>query len=1808
MRYDIKRGAEIIASQLLLEGTVSEKIMGEEIANITFSHTSKIEFHIGDKITIYGKDYFLSADPSTVKKNTREFQYTMIFFSIKYALSNWNVFFYDNDGLLTIPEFSIMGTASTCLDIVITNANRADSGWAKGVVDDTEVKNITFSDFNCLEAISKIAEEFKLEYWIDSNKSIHFTERKPVSGYSFEYGKAKGLKDITRSVLEGGTLVTRLYVKGSDKNLPKNYRGGQKNLRIDVPCLEKNIDIYGVKEHTETFSDIYPKRVGTVTAVDPADPNRFSDAEIDFDLNAYNEYGTTVLMNGVTAKIIFQTGQLAGYRIELIETGGFNSATKTFYLNPVKDEKDMQVPSELLRPAVGDTYIIEDIMMPEAYVLLAESDVKIKGQEYLDQNSKERFQYASESDMLYFRNQNINIQLGYTVHFKDEDFNLDDDIRVTGLQKNIQNPYDVKFDLSEVTVVSSIVQSYYEQQEQTTTILNSIKYNAELARRNYLFGREFHDKVFDGEDYFNAENIKPLSIETKMLSLGSRLQQFGLPGVNFKLQNNNALQNTGGKIVHQTIDQNAIREWNIASNTVIGISNNFNYIFIKCQKVGSNANFVVTEAQIKVEQDPDFYHFEVGYLSSVLDGYRKIKTTFGFAQLNPAELSIGRISDPTGNNYIDLLPDRIAINAKIEFAGDSPAFQQINDSIKIGGRNLIADTSKMSGHPNLVAEKYLGLSVIKKTKIGVYDDTYWAKSISELTGTEYVVSFYAKSDAAMAISCFFYNPNTTIKGISNQGAISNSADGGIEISVTTEWKRYWIKYTQTSTNSRKDIILGRLSQDGTVYLAGVKLEKGNKESDWTPAPEDIDSQISEISGSVTSVTNLVNDITSDGKLVPNEKHRLKGELDVIIAENSTLIDQATPYGVPTVQFLNAYNNLNNYLSALLVNLNSTSDVNGDVLRAVFTTYYNEKTNLLKAVSSAALGVTNQIRVEIDGVYDTLDAFENEINTTFADGIISKAEAISIEKYLNQIRTEKSDITSRYNSILVNSKLSGSPRTNLINGWSNYDNYQSNLEYWINIAIADGKTTAAEKANVDSSFVDYRNALSSLSTRFEEALFAIDKANIDDIRIGGRNLLLKSNKQNIVPLYGMTADYVNMIDNTLPSGYYFKYTNIVRTIQDYSFYIPLGSVGVFSESIVGKELIISFLIRTNSPQFIREDGIFTGVHISNEWTKVFYKISAYGGGSNLHLIISGDNFTELNISSVMIEKGNKASDWTAAPEDIKEEINEVYYAINDLESYVGGSFQDGIIEASEANAIEKYINQINTEKADVESNFVFLYNSESLKEPNKSYLLTNWNSYNSSHANLINVINGAIAGGTSTPLDKANVNTAFADYRAKLGALSTSFQDANKSIEKQNIKGINISARNLFLNSSRTFYAEPDVYGMGGYQINEPLVVGEEYTLYVKSGNSQTQNIKAFIDGYQFIGDLNMVDGGFTEIVFTAASVAPNRTNLLFYNFTRTAGTAIYWATLVKGNKALKDFIPAPEDVQAEINLASQNSANALAQAQNAQTTANKAAAVTNFMQTTVDGNVVSTGTLQVGDVLGANAGITGVTDRPNGESVRFYAGSTYAGKNTANWLMKDNGVEEQWFNGVMIRRRGVVGNDYYDETYNMNGTLAKRMAIVNGKAIEEWYADGILKYQIGANGIYYVTEIPESYEAENFCKIPIYAELYTDIEMQNLIRQKMQQKMSDATWFKLSQLDTLYFYNEGVNAASDVNRTYRGYKNSNSKTHTAGDGWYAKADYPMRTNTNGTKRNVTLYFMQSGVAVIQRLFEVETYNKIFVTY
>ncbi|WP_407483735.1 hypothetical protein [Elizabethkingia anophelis] len=1675
MRYDIKRGNTVIAN-IRPTGKITSRIMGEELVNMSFALVRKIEFALGDYVDVKGRRYYLLDSPTVVQKSTKEWQYTLNFKSVKYRLTDVSMLFYDELNNLTVPTFDIMGTAEKMIDLVITNANRDQSGWTKGIIDNTETKLVSFDDINCLSALAKIADEFKLEYWIDADQSIHFTERKPQANITLEYGRNKGLKTLTQSPLADASIVTRLRVKGSDKNLPIKYRNGQKSLRIDVPYLEKNIDKYGVIEHTETFDDIYPHRIGTVTSVDANNPFVFTDNTIDFDLNATDGHGnTTVLIKGLSAKVTFQTGQLAGYILEIKEYG-YNSQTKTFTLLPNKEEKAWNIPSDVIRPAVGDTYILSDIQMPAQYITNAEALLKAKGQDYINLNSTQRFTYTGESDPLLFKALNYQLSLGSMIRLKSVEFSLDSDVRITGLTEDLQNPYDVQPDFSDVTYTSSIVRQFYKQEKQQQTIIKEQKYNAAAARAAYYFGLELSEKTFDSEGYFDVNNIKPASINTKLISLGGRMQQFALPDVNFYLENNyTSLRYTSGRIVHATIADTP-RTWYIPATTILNLSSVYQYVYIKCQRNGTNANILVTPNQITVEQDPDFFHFEAGYISSIQNGFRVCKMTYGFAQINPQEISIGRWTSPVGGDYIAFNESGIEIKGKVTFASDSPALGQVQekiDAVQVGTRNLFLKSKQ-----RMPAGWGTG-SVIKTSDgINFQNCTEWVvygniTSEPLQVGEEYTISIKYRSENTPATNFAWYINNV------NNYIYFNTPDTVGKWGIVSNTRRIV---------DNGDIVLHLYVPHGTVTIDWIVITKGNKGvTDWTPAPEDLNEEITVAKQNAANAQNTANtaaqnaidankklsDIANDNIVTPQEKPDTLKEWKQIEAERPKLIAQAGTYNINTDNYNNYYVALANYLTntGVFLDMSVSTNVDGREFKNNFQNYYDVRQDLLKAISDAA--------------------------KAYATGLV--------------------------------------------------DNLQIG-----------GRNLLQKSANIVMSGNDHQNS---------------------DNSVPGVITVLRSGKWNCYSWL------------TLPSGYDKigkQLTMSLELLVDNQINFGVGVHFAYEQNLIRKD--VSYIT-------------------PGKWTKVFITCDKITG-TNVSLIgldgIDAPVGTKIKYRGFKLEEGNKATDWTPAPEDIQEQLTNAQNSANTANQKLADIANDNLLTISEKPEVVKEWLEIDTEypKLIQQSNSYNVDNSiyRTFYSALSAYLLAiqydnftidtpingqvfrqKFREYYDGRADLLSRITAATKNYTNQAAGElrnearlkllaaqyANGNCLYrdVDFRSGLNGLNAYNNLGNGTVEIFNWAASSVNAPTKSPNIVICRYngggASPH---LGGFYFGAPTranaVLVVRLIMRLDIGYQITFHSNAAGDNYSFDW-VTPVDGtgNWQEYI-----------GILRCGATGTFSSSMFFA-IAGANKVIETYIAyasvfdvtdIDKYLEDKIKQNEQQTALAKAQADNALSTANRVSQLTSFMNTTVDGNVIASGTMLVGDVTGGNAGITGVTDQGS-NSVRIFAGANYANKDKAPLNILDNGLIKM---------------------HHPNGNKGFELGIVNGKLVFNVYDDvGNKIMEMGSAGIVFANYIPDSwstfylgkfnsssYNPYNLNEVSSFANGNTKQEMINSPGNIDDPEhwlvtipKSNSEWVNYSQ------YSAGTSYDSNTYKKYEGIYYSgtlqkpqkpNDYTEKLADGWY----------------------------------------------
>ncbi|MCP1997304.1 phage tail protein [Flavobacterium sp. HSC-61S13] len=443
MIYTIKRGGTHVVS-IQAEGSVVTKLMQEDLVNMSFSLQYYQLLEIGDNVIVNENNYRLNQTPTVEKISTIEYRYTCVFESIKYELAKTQLLFLDEHNKYTQSDYSIYANAKEIIEHVIANAQRVGQLWNIGDVVSTEMKLFTFSSTNLLMALGMLAEVFEKEYWI-VGQTINFGKKDQNTNLTFQYGRNKGLRSITRQKKDETNIYTRLYATGGNTNLPIDY--GSSRLKMSVPYLEKNTSKFGLIEHSVVYEDIYPTRVGYVTGTHHEFPDSFWDSHIDFDINEVDQDGnTTILIPGISAKVTFNTGQLAGYTFDL---KSFDSTSKRFVLKNNTDDNNLPLLSGDLSPAVFDKYVLTDIQMPASYVLEAEQKLKMKAQSEIDRGATEQVQYNLIADPIHFEREGITLDVGVSVRIIDSELGINRRMRIIGLTQNLQNKHDVSFEIAD---------------------------------------------------------------------------------------------------------------------------------------------------------------------------------------------------------------------------------------------------------------------------------------------------------------------------------------------------------------------------------------------------------------------------------------------------------------------------------------------------------------------------------------------------------------------------------------------------------------------------------------------------------------------------------------------------------------------------------------------------------------------------------------------------------------------------------------------------------------------------------------------------------------------------------------------------------------------------------------------------------------------------------------------------------------------------------------------------------------------------------------------------------------------------------------------------------------------------------------------------------------------------------------------------------------------------------------------------------------------------------------------------------------
>lgn len=629
------------------------------------------------------------------------------------------------------------------------------------------------------------------------------------------------------------------------------------------------------------------------------------------------------------------------------------------------------------------------------------------------------------------------------------------------------------------------------------------------------------------------------------------------------------------------------------------------------------------------------------------------------------------------------------------------------------GTNLVASIDTSTKHNGFNTLKTV--SAANGDKNSSNDLEWFAWGISERTSNNlhsknqnYTLSFYAKA-------------SVTTDFIVRWGYDAYGAD--TTRTLTTNWQKYEIKLHQ-ATSAYSITIIFKLLTAGTVWFSEFKLEKGSSATGYSTAPEDLQTAIlstkSEISDVSLKVDNNKQAIEQrvekttyqqDLKLVKGDiskaneglnkwryeiypkslftsEYQGKSTMDVF-AKNTNLTPSQSVL-INDTDFGKNWAYGDNYIGYALtfVKFSATKSVaitfkhdDGAHL------YLNGK--LIGGDDTCNTGSGESLTLSFIQGWNCLEVVLNEKSGGGYIGLGTTISAISecqlMNCYYGTPVARQSHITNQ-----------------LVQNTTDIDGVSGSVQKVMSTVGGSGKID-----EFVSNYATWKKKVDGIETRVGETYTTKD--DFDDLQIGGRNLLKHSsmigeklicdnyficNNCNIQEYTNDGFHIITPTEGNANNGIAFAFDNF--TIME----INGGDTITFSCDIKGTSdshaPFVSIHISDNNWYGSGVVQKNTSVSITKDWQRVSVTITTPTGLTKNHmwLAIHGNHQSDLYVRNFKLEKGNKPTDWTPAPEDVNGKIVNAETIANQTANKFSWIVKSGT-SASNFEITDKFMNLVST---------------------------------------------------------------------------------------------------------------------------------------------------------------------------------------------------------------------------------------------------------------------------------------------------------------------------------------------------------------------------------------------------------------------------------------------------------------------------------------------------------------------------------
>ena len=1003
-----------------------EAVMGEDTLTLYFSHPGYIEIPVGSWCDFYGKRYFLKKDSNLKKNGERNFEYTLILETGRADAAMWKVRHTVDNSI----KFSYTAKAHEHLRLLVENLNRRGTGWKVGNCIEGTEKVINYSHTYILDALNQLAELYETE-WQITEETVDGKQIKTVHLRKVEYNKENPLK-----LSYGKGHGFKVGVGRESGDIPPEI--------ILVETTDRNIDYstYGAKNL------LLPK---SKTLVYEGRTYK-TDADGSCVMRADKEL-TTAKEDSLDCTEIYPS-----------RVGTVSAVLEVNKENNFYDFVDEDIPKELnfedcLIAGENMTVIFQTGMLSGK-----EFEVKYIHEEK-DKKAGRRFEIVpQEIDGITMPEPEVwRPKVG-------------DTYAVFGIQ--LPNAY----------ICNDTTQT-------------GASWEAFKEAAKYLYEHEDKKFTFTG-------TLDGIWAKKRWLQIGGKIKLGGY--VDFSDTQFHPKGSLIRMIGIKRFVNNPYSPEIELSNEPVGTS------------VSSDLNKIETNEVTVIEKHKDALQF-------TKRRFRDAKETM--SMLENAFLNFSSSIDPITVRTMQLLVGDESLQFRFVNSKTNPA--QVSHNITYN-----TSTRILNAPAGILQHMTLGISALSSShKAEEYK--YW--NISEYNSPALI-----EPEKKYYLYAVCGKENQTGTFLLSETAIKMEGIAGYyHFLVGVLNSEYEDDRSFVELYGFTEILPGRvtteriLSPDGKTYFDLIKGEIGGNIqiktgssglenlSEWEAAHKEIKDAgkaAEQANNAVEGLHGYVDGVFADGIITEAEAKAIEKYINTINNAKATveatynkLYTNVYLSGSAKTGLLNAKVTLMGCISDLINAINTAIDdglttpeekQNVDAHFAYFNSAYAdfntavESANRaiqdkLKEFSDAAMKealqalqdaedagkAAEQANSAVSGLHDYVDG-------AFADGIITEAEALAMEKYLNTVKNTRAAVEATYNKLYANSYLEGEAKTGLLNAKISLFGAIDNLIAAINVAINDGQTTVEEKRNVDDKFALFNSALASFNTAVEVANKAI----------------------------------------------------------------------------------------------------------------------------------------------------------------------------------------------------------------------------------------------------------------------------------------------------------------------------------------------------------------------------------------------------------------------------------------------------------------------------------------------------------------------------------------------------------------------------------------------------------------------------------------------------------------------------------------------------------------------------------------------